>query len=197
MSLFPVDKEWFQQKLKEKGASQRKVARVLGFDHSTISRVIRGELQLKVDQAVALAGYFEVSLYELLRRAGVQPAAEGNTLPVVGALNGAFEVKSRPLPPVTSMPVFEQAAVCLVCDDRNSLFYGWVYAYIPASDIQATAIGRLAVVQLDTGVKLVRFFTPGLHAGRYNLTPLTGRPLLDVEVASASPVLHIRPTQLS
>jgi transcriptional regulator with XRE-family HTH domain len=197
MSSFPVDKEWFKLKLKEKGNSRRGVAKLLGFHHCTISRVILGDAPLRVDQAIALAAYFDVSLYELLRRSGMQPPAEGNTLPVVGALNGAFEVTPRTLPPVTSMPVFEQAALCLICDDPNSLFYGWVYAYLAATDIQPTAIGRLSVVQRATGQKLVCFLTPGLYAGRYNLMFISGRQLLDVEVSAASPVLHIRPTRFS
>lgn len=197
MARYPVDREWFTLKLKEKGKSRRDVARLLGFDHSTISRAMRGDSPLRVDQAIALAGYFEVSLYELLRRAGAQPPEEGNTLPVAGSLNSAHEVRVRSLPPVTSMPVFEKAAVCLICDDPHSLFYGWVYVYVPAPapHIQPTAIGRLSVVELDNGRKLVRFLNPGIYAGRFDLMPLTGAALLDQEVTAASPILHIRPAQ--
>lgn len=192
---YPVDKAWFRQKLKQKGASRREVARLLGFDHSSFSRMILGTRRLTPEYAVAMAAYFEVSVHELLKRAGLAPPDHINTLPAIGSLNGALEVTPRDLPPVTSMPMFEQDARCLLCDDPNSLYYGWIFAYVPPSEIQSEAIGRLSVVQLSTGLKLIRFLTPGLYAGRFNLMPMAGRQLLDVEVSTAAPILHIRTAQ--
>jgi transcriptional regulator with XRE-family HTH domain len=192
---YPVDKAWFKDKLRQKGVSRREVAKLLGFDHSSFSRIILGTRRLTPEYAVAMAAYFEVSVHELLKRAGLSPPDDNNTLPVIGSLNGALEVTPRVLPPVASMPVFERDARCLLCDDRNSLYYGWIFAYIPAAEVQHEAIGRLSVVTLSTGLKLIRFLTPGLYAGRFNLMPMAGRQLNDVEISAATPVLHIRTAQ--
>jgi hypothetical protein len=197
MSRFPIDTLWFIKKCKEKGLSQRKMGLLLDIKHEALSRLFRGHTPLRLDQATKLAKYFDVSLYELLRRAGTDlPPPEGMALPVVGSVNGMLHVTPGKHPPVASMPIFERAAVGLICDDHDSLFYGWIFVYVPAEDIQSSAIGRLSVVQLASGQRLIRFLKPGLHADQFNLVPFSGRSFLNVDdVCAATPVLHIRPTQ--
>lgn len=193
---YSVDTAWFVARLRSKRLSVRKIAILVGIDASSMSRVIRGRQPLRIEQATKVARLLEVSLYELLRRAGTEPPAEGMTLPLVGSLNGALDITIGKHPPVASMPIFEQSAVGLICDDSSSSFYGWIFAYVPAAAIQPSAIGRLSVVHLKGGRMFIRFLKPGLHSDRFDLVPLSGHTLRDVDdVCSASPVLHIRTAQ--
>lgn len=198
MNRFRIDTAWFKQKCKEKGLSQRKMGDLLHINHEALSRVFRGIMPIRIEQATKLAEYFEVSLYEVLRHAGIDlPPPTGLALPIVGSVNKSFHVTPGKHPPLASMPIFEQAAEGVVCNDSKSLFYGWVFAYVPANNIPPLAIGRLSIVQLAGGQKYIRFLKPGIQAGRFDLVSITtGRPFENLhDVSSASPILHILPVQ--
>lgn len=196
--IYPADTAWFRERLRAKKLSIRKTAKLLGLDASSLSRIFRGLQRIRLDEATTLARILEVSLFEVLRRTGTEPPPpEAMTLPLVGSVNGSLCITTGGgHAPVTSMPLFEQSAVGVICDDGASPFYGWIFAYIPASDIQPSAIGRLSVVHLADGTGLIRFLQPGLHAGRFNLVPIAGRAFQNVnDVRAAAPVLHIKPFQ--
>jgi hypothetical protein len=194
MSRIPIDHDWFKKQILEKGLSQREFYIHVGIAENALYRILSGKQPIRLNEASQMASCFGVSLYDLLRRAGIDPPVEGMTLPIAGSVNGALDVTpSAKYPPVTSIPLVEQSTVGLICDDSGSPFYGWIFAYIPASDIEQSAIGRLSVVKLSSGKMLIRFLNPGLHVGKFDLTPINGPPFTNFVVFTASPVLFIRP----
>jgi hypothetical protein len=194
MSRIPIDSDWFKKQILDRGMSQKQFYLLVDIDETALYRILSGKQAIRLDQASKMARFFGISLYDILRRAGIDPPAEGMTLPIVGSVNGVFDVTlPAKYPPVTSIPLVEQSAVGLICDDSLSPYYGWIFSYIPASDIEPSAIGRLSVVKLPSGRMLIRFLNPGLHVGKFDLTPLNGPPFSNFVVFTASPVLYIRP----
>ena len=194
MSRFPIDSDWFKKQILDRGLSQREFYVLVDINETALYRILSGKQPIRLDEASKMARFFGISLYDLLRRAGIDTPAEGMTLPIVGYVNGALDVTlSAKYPPVTSIPLVEQSAVGLICDESDSPFYGWIFAYIPASNIEQSAIGRLSVVKLSSGKMLIRFLNPGLHTGKFDLMPLNGPAFTNFAVFTASPVLYIRP----
>jgi phage repressor protein C with HTH and peptisase S24 domain len=71
-----MDTFWFYQALERVGASQADLARHLRLAPSAVSRMLRGERQMKQLETVQIAGFLGVSPDEILRRA-VDDAAAG------------------------------------------------------------------------------------------------------------------------
>jgi phage repressor protein C with HTH and peptisase S24 domain len=65
-----MDATWFQQALERAGASQADLARHLRLAPSAISRMLKGERQMKILEAVQVAAFLGVSQEEVLRHAG-------------------------------------------------------------------------------------------------------------------------------
>jgi phage repressor protein C with HTH and peptisase S24 domain len=75
-----MDAIWFQQALERAGASQADLARHLRLAPSAISRMVKGERQMKLLEAVQIAAFLGVSQDDVLRRAG----ASAETPPRIG-----------------------------------------------------------------------------------------------------------------
>ena len=71
-----MDANWFQQALDRAGASQADLARHLGLAPSAISRMLKGERQMKLLEAVQVSAFLGVPQDEVLRHAGaaIEPA---------------------------------------------------------------------------------------------------------------------------
>jgi len=65
-----MDPIWFQQTLERAGASQADLARHLRLAPSAISRMLKGERQMKLLEAVQVAAFLGVSQDDVLRHAG-------------------------------------------------------------------------------------------------------------------------------
>lgn len=71
-----MDAAWFQEALQRAGASQADLARHLGLAPSAVSRLVKGERQVKALEAVQIAAFLGVPPEDVLRHAdGVPPAA--------------------------------------------------------------------------------------------------------------------------
>ena len=75
-----MDSNWFQETLAKASTSQAELARHLGLAPSAVSRMIKGDRQMKLQEAVEVAAFLGVSQEEVLRRAGdpstVPPSTE-------------------------------------------------------------------------------------------------------------------------
>jgi phage repressor protein C with HTH and peptisase S24 domain len=65
-----MDALWFQQALERAGASQADLARQLRLAPSAVSRMLKGERQMKLLEAVQIAAFLGVPQEEVLRHAG-------------------------------------------------------------------------------------------------------------------------------
>ncbi|MGC2411905.1 MAG: helix-turn-helix transcriptional regulator, partial [Stellaceae bacterium] len=62
-----MDATWFQQTLERAGVSQADLARRLRLAPSAVSRMLKGERQMKLLEAVQIAAFLGVSQDEVLR----------------------------------------------------------------------------------------------------------------------------------
>src|ERR1700676_3606270 len=71
------DSNWFEQKLRAKKLSQRKVSELLGVHYSRVSRLLTGRVEMSLEEAAWFAANFGVPIDDVLRHAGVK--ARGST----------------------------------------------------------------------------------------------------------------------
>ena len=64
-----MDTDWFQEALSKVGMTQADLARHLGLAPSAVSRMLRGERQMKIQEAIETAGLLSVGQDEVIRRA--------------------------------------------------------------------------------------------------------------------------------
>lgn len=77
-----MDTIWFQEAVRRTGGTQADLARDLRLAPSAVSRMIKGERQMKVQEAVKIARFLNVPEEEVLRRAGSDTASRpGPTTP--------------------------------------------------------------------------------------------------------------------
>ncbi|MBB3975390.1 transcriptional regulator with XRE-family HTH domain [Rhizobium azooxidifex] len=60
-----IDSTWFYQQLEKDGRSLRAMARAMGLDPSSLSRMLRGERRMTADEQDGIAAYLGVSLLEV------------------------------------------------------------------------------------------------------------------------------------
>jgi transcriptional regulator with XRE-family HTH domain len=70
-----MDSNWFQEALLNSGQTQADLARYLGLPPSAVSRMLRGERQMKLSEAVQTAAFLGASQEEILRHAGDMTSA--------------------------------------------------------------------------------------------------------------------------
>ena len=72
-----MDGSWFSQALERAGASQADLARHLRLAPSAVSRMLKGERQMKPLEVVHIAAFLRVSEEEVLRHAVETPVSAG------------------------------------------------------------------------------------------------------------------------
>ena len=70
MAILQMDTIWFHNALERAGHTQADLARHLGLPPSAVSRMLRGERQVKLLEAVQIAQFLGVPQEEVSRRAG-------------------------------------------------------------------------------------------------------------------------------
>jgi transcriptional regulator with XRE-family HTH domain len=65
-----IDKAWFQDQMKERGLSLRRMASRMGMDPGALSRTLNGERRMQVDEIRKIADIFGTSANGILRHLG-------------------------------------------------------------------------------------------------------------------------------
>ena len=99
-----MDTSWFQQSLERIGATQADLARHLRLAPSAVSRMLKGERQMKQVETVQIASFLRVSPEEVLRHAVAEPPAQSSPeLPRPGRGRPPAAVSSAGLPRVADL----------------------------------------------------------------------------------------------
>jgi phage repressor protein C with HTH and peptisase S24 domain len=96
-----MDTNWFQEALDKAGATQADLARHLALAPSAVSRMLRGERQMKLLEAVQTAQFLGVTQDEVLRHAGEESA----TPPEPGRRGRPPRSSSPTMPRQEAMPI--------------------------------------------------------------------------------------------
>jgi phage repressor protein C with HTH and peptisase S24 domain len=99
-----MDTDWFQDALNRAGLTQADLARHLELAPSAVSRMLRGERQMKLSEAVQAAHFLGVSQEEVLRHAGEtnapQPEQRGRGRPPRSAINAVAPAPRQEMIPI-------------------------------------------------------------------------------------------------
>lgn len=76
-----IDTDWFMKQIAATPwGSQSGFAKALGIDQPTLSRMLRGERDMKMMEAAMFARLFDVSLVEVYRRSGIDVDDQGRAV---------------------------------------------------------------------------------------------------------------------
>lgn len=98
-----MDGSWFGQALERAGASQADLARHLRLAPSAVSRMLKGERQMKPLEVVHIAAFLRVSEEEVLRHAVETPVSAGE-VPRRGRGRPPSSRTSSPAAPPSGLP---------------------------------------------------------------------------------------------
>lgn len=197
-----VDAQWFQDRLRDKGLSQRGFAKLTRMDPAALTYSIHGKRKWKHDELVAFSTITGVPFEEAIVRAGLQIPSAGTKgmCTVIGHVNaegelrlGAAEAPRRvPCPPES--PEGTVAARYRTPMSAAELMDGWLVYFVDGiKRVPPEAVGRLCVATIP-GRTVLGIVRKGYARGSYSLQPwMPGAALLeDVTVDRASPVLWVR-----
>lgn len=70
MQKFPIDKEWFHQKLGERGYSVRRFAAAMEMDAAALSRMLSGQRNMSAEEQDKIARLLRLSLTDIAEHRG-------------------------------------------------------------------------------------------------------------------------------
>lgn len=197
-----INTAWFKARLKDKGMSQRKLAKMLELDPASVSLTLRGKRELKMEEAVAVATLLGQPLDEVLLHAGVRPPKEGKYMVKVGGsidgtgtvhLNGARGERLVIAPP--GLPESACALRYQTAMSTAEVMDGWIAYAAPGGSVDPSAIGRLCLVQVgNKGPLVLGVVMRGYSTGVFNVLPwVPGGVMLEgVMLDAATPVLWVK-----
>lgn len=191
-----MEKQWFQQRLRQLGKTQRGLARHMGLDPSRITEILNESRSIKIEEAVEIADYLETPLDDLVSKLGAAIARGVRASSLVVGYVGAGEIvlsiddhaKGSGLYKIEA-PQGEGGGVCVVVrgnsmaprfKDGEHLGYSRDEGLDPAN-----CYGRECVVQTKDGRQLVKIVEPGSVAGEVTL----------ISVNATTPIEHNVPIE--
>lgn len=192
-----IDKAWFQEKLAAKKLSQRKLAKVLDLDPSTITVMLNGNRKMTMDEARAIAGQLTLPVTEIMRRAGIDVRDDIKKVPIGGHINKDAWVTL--LPKGTHDMIEAPADVpatgfALQVRAPGGPHDGWMLFVDGSHREPQDMVGKSCIVALHDGRMLSAVPLRGYKVGTYNLIIQPHASVLENQSVSwCSPVLWIKP----
>jgi len=194
----PVDTRWFRDRLADRQMSQRGLARALGLDAAAVSLMLRGKRAMRMTEAADIARLLGVPAGEVMKAAGVRASTSGESVPVIGFVDGAGEAHWQDdgsVPhPGGDMPAAVHAVQCKTGGTQLDHMDGWLLfcASTAPNGVQADAVGRLSFCRLRNGVIFLAVPKHARTRGRWDLSG-PGSTAAGVDLEWAVPVLSITP----
>lgn len=202
--LREVNTSWFTAKMEANRLNQRALAKALKVNPTTISLIVHGRRNIKLEEATILARELAVPLQEVLENAGVavKSTKARDTMKVSGSIDGELKVhmghSTVKGPLDVARPDFASKEVLALRLQTDGTKYeginGALVYYTPSEGVNPDGIGRYCVVEI-TGKKgcFLRIVRRGYQTGTYNLLGLDGGLICeDVRLESASPVVWMK-----
>ncbi|HEX6216710.1 MAG TPA: hypothetical protein VFZ38_17870 [Vicinamibacterales bacterium] len=182
--------------------SRRQLAKLLGREHTYMHRIWSGKQPLRMVDATPFASALNVSVVEIVTRAGLNLDDLKRPIPIVGVVNGQGEAtvnwRSRggPAPYPSALPPDVVAVRMETASSDLALFDGFTLYVAPYKNgtPESEFLGRLCLCKIEgQDAAVVGGLRRGYKAGMWNLSAL-GRPdVQNVALEWATPVLLIQP----
>lgn len=189
-----MEKQWFQQRLRQLGKTQRGLAKHMGLDPSRITEILNESRSIKIEEAVEIADYLETPLDDLLSKLGAAIAKGIRASSLVVGYVGAGETvlsiddhaKGGGLYKIEA-PHGEGGSVCVVVRGNSMaprFKDGEHLGYSREEGLDsANCYGRECVVQTKDGRQLVKIVEPGSRIGEVTLVSVNSSTPIEQNVA--------------
>lgn len=184
-----VDKTWFQDRIRDKDLSQRRLAKLMDLDPAAMSLMLSGRRKISSEEANTLAFHLGVSVHDVLTHAGIEPHRQNNT-DIKGRITANGTVVSSRRKKTESVVEYPNAKA-IICEDEESPYYGWTLYYEPRAGVDADTISHLCLIS-NGGAEYVARVLPGNRRGVYNLRFIDGETKENLHIHCASPVILIK-----
>jgi hypothetical protein len=173
-----IDVNWFQNRIRDLGTSQRQISAAIATNPNTISLVLSGKRQLTHPEIPALAQLLQTTSEEVLKRLGVEPPAvlKDAAVECIGTVDETGRVSEMKAPRTVDAPANatpNTKAVIFNALASEHVQHGWVYFVdIPAKPrpLDADTLNSLCLVEIGEHegyhLGVVR---RGLERGTYDL----------------------------
>lgn len=189
-----IDRDWIDGAMRENDMSMRDVARRMGVDIATLSRLLSGKREMRVSEVGSLADALGVRQEDLLAHMGL-PISRERSLHVGHRLlgTGAVEADDGHEMNIT-LPDIPDGAWAVRAETLGSpltVFDGWIFIVAPAQS-GARPLGRLALIEPREGPAFLGVPVRVEQDGRHMIRDLTSA-VHYCDVRSERPVLKILP----
>lgn len=197
-SKMKTDKAWFKEKLRDIGKSQRALGRHIGMDSASISHLMNGMRKPQIDEVPQIANFLGVRANEVLRAFGVFFEEDHHRMvPIVGIVDGNGRIELFPetrdeIEAPTSLPSSTCVITAQTLGSALDPLDGSRIFYLPTDKIEPAAVGRLSVVETETGELLIRGVRRGTSFDSFRLV---GFGVVEDErrLRTAAPIYLIKP----
>ncbi len=195
-----LNRQWFVDRLRDAGQSQRALARFLELDASAITHILNGKRRLQLDEVERVARFLSRPVEEVLTQAGLDLGGEvrAPSVPLIGHLDRNAVVRVRDKQPEIEAPFYigmgvqavraKTAGGAFEIFDGAYLYFGPFYS--PGAAAPETFMQRLCAVMVND--KAVHFGTlrQGYAPGTYNVVSEAG-VVEDISDAVIAPMLYV------
>ncbi len=190
----PLNRPWFQERLRTLKISQRQLAARIGLDPAAVSYMLAGKRAMSMDEAKAIADIFLVPVTEVMRQAGIDVLDDVRKVPIAGFIgtNGAVTLLPKGTHDMVMAPAdVPTGSFALQVRMVQSPFDGWLVFVSGQQQEPAEVIDKLAVLALSDGQLMQAIVRRGYKQGLYNLVIAsdTNRVRENKQVAWAARVL--------
>lgn len=192
-----IDKAWFQERLAAKKLSQRKLAKVLEIDPSSVTVMLQGRRKMTMGEAQVIAGQLALPVTEVMRRAGIDVRDDIKKVAVAGYINGEAWVTLLPRGThdmIEAPADVPSSGFALQVRHASGPHDGWLLFIDGSQREPRELVGKACIVALSDGRLVSAVPLRGYKAGTYNLVVQPHAHVLENQsVAWCSPVLWIKP----
>ncbi len=144
-----VDKQWFLDRLEDKGWSMRELAKHMHLDIAAISLLLDGKRRMKASEASLVARHLGVAVDEVLRHVGADVReVVANAIGIKGTITRGVVSFGKVHGPATVIAPIGSPEGLIALRATSDLFHGWVLFYRESPGIRPEAVGKLCVITI-------------------------------------------------
>ena len=175
-----MNKKFFEDLMKDRQISLRKVAAHIDLAPSQLSRTFTGHRRMQLNEAAALAKLLGANIVDVMFNAGIESAKAGvRYAKVIGHVNAEMAVVENTAAERVQLPVGlpddTEALQARTANTELSFIDGWLY-FIGPPMRPIEGVGSFCVVQLGDR-QVLGCLSKGYQAGTYNVIMPSARTL--------------------
>lgn len=190
-----VDGKWFRDQLKTQGKSQRGLARFMKVEPAIITRMFDNKRKMQLDDCKQIARFLSLPVDDVLAHAGIeirQKTKSGKMIvPIAGQSDRNCQVfmSGGDLSVTTEINIPSDAVAI-----RMQHPEGWTAFIQQDPQSPEIMIMRMVVAHCPDNSYWIGELRRGFEPGHFNLFPVMGESIEDLEVDHCLPIVWIRPT---